>query len=210
MDLDRLFFNPAVRYDFPNLVRLSNRRPAELVDMLWKEVWQGKLTNDTFASLRRAIENDFKVSEPAAPMARRSRRRPGSKRVAFSMWKGSLPMAGNWMRVQWPKREEDLLERVERDKERVRLLLDRYGILFRELLQNELPAFGWRHTFRALRLMELSGEVLTGWFFRGVPGPQFISHQAFRMLQRKFPEGADVKPPGIFFSFPGGFSIESA
>ena len=76
----------------------------------------------------------------------------------------------------------------ERDKERVRLLLDRYGILFRELLQNELPAFSWRNVFRALRLMELSGEVLTGYFFEGVPGPQFISHEAFRMLQRKFPE----------------------
>ena len=110
------------------------------------------------------------------------------RRTGFSMWKGSLPMAGNWMRIRWPKREEDLLERAERGKERVRLLLDRYGILFRELLQNELPAFSWGNIFRSLRLMELSGEVLTGYFFQGVPGPQFISHDAFRMLQRKFPE----------------------
>jgi ATP-dependent Lhr-like helicase len=38
--------------------------------------------------------------------------------------------------------------------------------------------------------MELSGEVLAGYFFHGIPGPQFISHQAFRMLQRKLPEDA--------------------
>lgn len=80
------------------------------------------------------------------------------------------------------------LEKAERDKERVRLLLDRYGILFREMLQNELPAFSWRNLFRTLRLMELSGEVLTGYFFKGVPGPQFISKEAFRMLQGKFPK----------------------
>ena len=36
--------------------------------------------------------------------------------------------------------------------------------------------------------MELSGEVLAGYFFHGIPGPQFISHRAFRMLQRKMSE----------------------
>ena len=38
--------------------------------------------------------------------------------------------------------------------------------------------------------MELSGEILAGYFFHGIPGPQFISHRAFRMLQRKMPENA--------------------
>ena len=187
-DFARLFPDPAIRYNFSTLVGLSNTRPAGLADMLWKEVWLGKLTNDTFASLRHGIENNFRVSDAAAAMAGGGRRRRYSQRTGFSMWKGSLPMAGNWMRIRWPKREDDLLERAERGKERVRLLLDRYGILFRELLQNELPAFSWGNIFRSLRLMELSGEILTGYFFQGVPGPQFISHDAFRMLQRKFPE----------------------
>ncbi len=187
-DFARLFPDPAVRHNFSTLVGLSNSRPAGLAEMLWKEVWLGKLTNDTFASLRHGIENNFRVSDATAQISGGSRRRRHSQRTGFSMWKGSLPMAGNWMRIRWPKREEDLLERAEREKERVRLLLDRYGILFRELLQNELPAFSWGNIFRAVRLMELSGEVLTGYFFQGVPGPQFISHEAFRMLQRKFPE----------------------
>ncbi len=33
-----------------------------------------------------------------------------------------------------------ILARAERDKEQARVLLERYGILFRELLQNELPS----------------------------------------------------------------------
>ena len=33
--------------------------------------------------------------------------------------------------------------------------------------------------------MELSGEVLAGCFFEEIPGPQFISHRAFRTLQRE-------------------------
>jgi ATP-dependent Lhr-like helicase len=36
--------------------------------------------------------------------------------------------------------------------------------------------------------MELSGEVLDGYFFEGIPGPQFISPKAFRRLQRALPE----------------------
>jgi ATP-dependent Lhr-like helicase len=38
--------------------------------------------------------------------------------------------------------------------------------------------------------MELSGEVMSGVFFHGVPGPQFISHRALHRLQRKLPEDA--------------------
>jgi ATP-dependent Lhr-like helicase len=38
--------------------------------------------------------------------------------------------------------------------------------------------------------MELSGEVLAGRFFDGIPGPQFASHLAFRQLTRGLPEDA--------------------
>jgi ATP-dependent Lhr-like helicase len=38
--------------------------------------------------------------------------------------------------------------------------------------------------------MELSGEVLSGCFFKDIPGPQFISHRAFQTLQKRFPEEA--------------------
>jgi len=46
----------------------------------------------------------------------------------------------------------------------------------------------WSGVFRSLRIMELSGEVLAGYFFEGIAGPQFISPQAFRRLQRRLPE----------------------
>jgi ATP-dependent Lhr-like helicase len=63
-------------------------------------------------------------------------------------------------------------------------------IIFRELLANELAPLQWRAIFRSLRLMELSGEVLSGYFFEGVSGPQFISPEAFRMLQEPLPQDA--------------------
>jgi hypothetical protein len=42
-------------------------------------------------------------------------------------------------------------------------------------------------SFLALRLMELSGEILTGYFFSGIPGPQFISRHALRISQQALP-----------------------
>jgi ATP-dependent helicase Lhr and Lhr-like helicase len=148
------------------------------------------VVNDTFATLRRGIETGFKASDPIASLPKApGRRRPGG-RAAFSRWKASLPFPGNWLRVSKPSTGDDLIDREERKKDRVRLLLDRYGILFREILQNELPPFRWSGLFRTLRLMELSGEVLTGYFFEGIPGPQFVSHDAFRLLRREPPGDA--------------------
>ena len=66
--------------------------------------------------------------------------------------------------------------------------MDRYGILFRELLSREDDGFQWHQLFRSLRLMELSGEILSGYFFERLPGPQFISHRAFHLLSHGLPK----------------------
>ena len=42
--------------------------------------------------------------------------------------------------------------------------------------------------FRFLCLQELSGEVMAGYFFKGISGPQFISPQGFRYVQRNLSE----------------------
>jgi ATP-dependent Lhr-like helicase len=102
--------------------------------------------------------------------------------------KESHPFVGNWHLIPRPELPDDLLETEERRKDRVRLLLDRYGVLFRELLQKEWSTLRWSAIFRALRIMELSGEVISGIFFHGIPGPQFISQKAFRRLQQNLPE----------------------
>ncbi|UCC16982.1 MAG: hypothetical protein JSU58_00045, partial [Dehalococcoidales bacterium] len=189
-ELADMFPSTLGKYDFSTLLTQSGCRPGVLSDRLWNAVWQGKVTNDTITALRRGIMNRFKAPEvDATATGRRFRgRRTGGGRRGFTRWKNTLPYVGNWFLLPDPEPDEDLLETEERIKDRVRLLLDRYGILFRELLERESPAFQWRNVFRALRLMELSGEVLAGYFFHGIPGLQFISHQAFRRLQRKPPD----------------------
>jgi ATP-dependent Lhr-like helicase len=166
------------------LLTVTGYLPGELSDHLWEGVWQGQVTNDTYAALRKGVMTHF-----AAPRMMPSRPR-GHRTgyISFSRWKATLPFAGNWFRLPPAQPADDLLESEERMKDRVRILLDRYGILFRELLERESPLFRWGKLFRALRLMELSGEVLAGYFFRDIPGPQFMTPQAFQVLQSKLPE----------------------
>jgi ATP-dependent Lhr-like helicase len=184
-----LFPDAAGRYDFSTLLRLSKSGGAELAKRLWDEVWKGRVTNDTFISLRRALMNKFRIPERVSQDPKKlDRRESRVRRLSLVERKEGPFYPGNWRPVPRPEPPEDVLEREELRKDRARLLLDRYGILFRELLQREWPALRWSSVFRALRIMELSGEVVAGIFFHGIPGPQFISHRAFRRLQRKLPE----------------------
>ena len=54
-----LWTDPEGRYDFATLLRRSGLRPEDLSTRLWTAVWEGRLTNDTFLALRRALETDF-------------------------------------------------------------------------------------------------------------------------------------------------------
>jgi ATP-dependent Lhr-like helicase len=186
---EKLIPDTGGRYDFSHLMQTSGLDAGELADQLWQAAWAGEITNDTFAAVRRGIENGFKVTAVPGRLGQPSSRpqRRSGRRSAFSQWRNTLPSTGAWFRLETPERESGLIDREERNKDRVRILLDRYGLLFRELLMRESEPFRWAALFRSLRLMELSGEILAGYFFEHIPGPQFISHQAFRILSRQLP-----------------------
>jgi ATP-dependent Lhr-like helicase len=186
-----LFPDAPGSYDFSTLLRLSKSESPELARQLWDEVWKGRVTNDTFISLRRAMMNRFRVPTRFSENSEKAGLRESRlRRLSLTQRRKGPFYPGNWHRVPRPEISDDLLETEERRKDRARLLLDRYGILFRELLQREWGGLRWSNVFRALRIMELSGEVMAGIFFHGIPGPQFISHKAFRRLQRKLSEDA--------------------
>ncbi|MCP4682301.1 MAG: ATP-dependent helicase [Desulfobacterales bacterium] len=179
-DGDNLLPDNHGRYSFFDITQHSGLGSENASKKLWDNVWQGKLTNDTFAVLRMGILNKFKPEKPSI----KSRGRRGQ----FNRWKSSRPLLGNWYHLELDDTEPDIMAQTEILKERVRQVLGRYGILFREILMKEQPLLSWASLFKTLRLMELSGEILSGHFFEDIPGLQFISHEAFRMLQKPLPE----------------------
>jgi len=186
-----LFPHDHGRFPFVVLQHENALDSTTLNDRLWQGVWQGQVANDSFAALRQGLDNGFKPTalqkqksnhSPLRPVSRRSRHKRGRR------YPNTQPHIGNWMRIAYPEPMDNLLDREELVKERVRLLLERYGILFREMLSRELAMFRWASVFRALRLMELSGEVLAGYFFTDIPGLQFVSPRSFRKLKHPLDE----------------------
>jgi ATP-dependent Lhr-like helicase len=198
--LDRIFPDRSGRFGFWDLADSAKLTSAELSDRLWEAAWAGAVANDSFSVLRRGVQNRFTAVEMAreggpAPGRRTTGRRPG-----FTRWQASRPAAGLWYRIDRPPGAEegtegvDLLGIEELNRDRVRQLVARYGVLFRELLENELPALRWPALFRTLRIMELSGELVTGRFFDGIMGPQFALPGIAAELPAKDHDGAAAEP----------------
>jgi ATP-dependent Lhr-like helicase len=62
-------------------------------------------------------------------------------------------------------------------------LLNRHGIVTRELAQMDPTMPAWRLLYEVLSRLELAGEVRRGYFVEGLSGPQFALPDAARMLQ---------------------------
>ncbi|MEM9622045.1 MAG: DEAD/DEAH box helicase [Pseudomonadota bacterium] len=170
------FSDPQARYTFNQIVDQGSTAPAEFNAAWWQAVWQGQLACDSTQPIQQGLAQRFQVQ--TGPTTLSSRRRLARQARGWS---------GNWF-LHPIATDTDPLSRLEDDKERVRLLLDRYGFINRDIVNREqLPAIDnsqwrWREAFRALRIMELSGEVITGHFFMELATPQFITPRALSAL----------------------------
>ena len=94
----------------------------------------------------------------------------------------------NNSRSGWDVLDDDQLERL------ISIYLNRWGVLFRSIIERELLAPPWRVLLRALRRMELRGTVRGGRFIAGVGGEQFAFQEAVDGLRSMAKEIAAAKP----------------
>ena len=175
------FKDPRARYTFLQLLDESGLDAEAFNAGFWDAVWAGRVAADGFAVLDAARSRDYALHGVRARSGggREPIRRSRSRARGVSMgWPGT------WYRCEPPAPVADGIEKLEQSKERCRLLLDRYGILTREHANREGGPFRWSAVFPALRLMELSGEVVAGLFFEEMSGPQFALPEAVRRLER--------------------------
>jgi ATP-dependent Lhr-like helicase len=182
-EIGRLFPDPSRPAAFFDIMKHTGADSTETSSMLWRAAWNGNVSADSFAVLRKGILNNYKATAAEA-----SHESP-FRRSSFNRWSASRPIAGTW-RAFPGEYETDALIVEEMNRERVRFLFDRYGVLFREITLRESEPLQWRSIFRTLRLMELSGEALSGYFFRDVPGLQFVTHESLRALNSTLPHDA--------------------
>ncbi|MFU2207579.1 DEAD/DEAH box helicase [Solidesulfovibrio sp. C21] len=182
---ERLFPDPRAGYDFSALLEITGLPPSELAKALWQAAFDGRASCDSLAVLRRGVATDFTPEAATYEGAIRGRRT--IRRTAPARFAASLPTAGMWRALRVPEPPDDPLAREELAMDRARLLLARYGVVCRETIAREGKAFAWPGVFRALRRMELSGEVVSGEFFAGLSGPQFAASRAVRLVAAGLP-----------------------
>jgi ATP-dependent Lhr-like helicase len=168
-----------------DLVRALAAPPPELTRALWELVAAGLVTADCFDSLRMLIDPRRKQAFTAHPAARRG---------------APKSTAGRWSLLAPP--EADLAptagERAEQHKAQIasacRMLLGRYGIVFRDVLARESTIPLWRELLPMLRRMEARGEVRGGRFLSGFGGEQFALPEALDSLRAAGRAGRTVTP----------------
>jgi ATP-dependent Lhr-like helicase len=215
-ELEKLFSEARGKFTFDDIMESMRIPSQELTGSLWQMAWEGRITNDHFKTIRSGVMNRFKSEQLLVPAGvRKDGRRHGysrdRRRIGFNRWQSTRSFAGNWYALpafEGESAEMDALDRQELVKDRIRQLFMRYGILIREMLWNELPGFRWSNIFPVLRLMELSGEIVSGHFFKGIPGLQFCTPTALGLLTRGLPEDAIYWMNAVDPASPCGIGLE--
>ena len=157
------------------LVRATGRLPSEVEDGLWELAAAGLVSADGFDNLRALVD----------PKRRRGEGRGRAARPRHA--------AGRWALLDeadlsWPAGEApgEVGAPARRDAAVARFatqLLDRWGVVFRDLLARETLAPPWRELLVALRRMEARGEIRGGRFVSGFVGEQFARPEAVELLR---------------------------
>ena len=182
--VENIFPGSKGRYSYGDLLEYSGLTARELTDRLWESTWNGDVFNDSWESVRKGVASGFETNDISVKEI------TGRRRGNSGRWAPLRPIPGNWFVLGLKLQMMDVIEEEELVRERVRQLLQRYGVLFREMVERELPFMRWSRIFRTLRIMELSGEVVCGHFFHGINSLQFMSQNAFLVLKNGLNEEA--------------------
>jgi len=144
-------------------VRGTGKLKAQVETGLWELVAAGLLTADGFDNLRALID----------PKRRSGQGRGRTARPRHSAGRWSLLYSG------------DAQDHTRALETTCRMLLRRYGIVFRELLARETILPKWREVLITLRRLEDRGEIRGGRFVSGFLGEQFALPLAVESLRAK-------------------------
>jgi ATP-dependent Lhr-like helicase len=208
------FHRPRTFWELKEALGLDSPAAEEF---LWKEAWEGRLSADSWEPLRRGIEGGFSPRElPVLPDRREMKRPPGSLRRSIpralrDRWRSGAPVPGSWFSLAadegLPSAGLDPLEEEELDRDRVRLLLSRWGVLCRPLLDREEAPLSWGRLLPVMRRLELAGELVAGRFFTGINSLQFAAPSILGELEEAESEGRIYWMNAADSASPAGLAI---
>lgn len=150
---------------FSELLHGTRLLASEVEDGLWELVAAGLVTADGFDNLRALID----------PKRRRAEASDRSRRPRH--------VGGRWSLLRPATASSDPRAAAEVSERVARQLLQRYGIVFRDLLARESMASSWRDLLVCYRRLEFTGEIRGGRFVSGFTGEQFALPAALESLR---------------------------
>jgi ATP-dependent Lhr-like helicase len=181
---------------WPDLVAAAQAAGGDYADQavlgaLWDLVWAGEVTNDSFTPVRALLSG----AAPRRPGSRRSVR-AGRRPPLRSLSRLGPPAGtGRWAPVEPLRRPA--VEPTEAAAVRALQLLERYGVLTREMALAEGAEGGFAGVYPVLKEMEDRGQVRRGYFVAGLGAAQFALPGAVDRLrdERQHGAGSTPEPP---------------
>jgi ATP-dependent Lhr-like helicase len=173
---------------FTELVRLSGLLPSQVEEALSQLAALGLVTSDSFDGLRALL-----VPSNKRPTFGRN---IGKRRRKTNL--ASIEFAGRWSLLRTDigsQPSENGADSSARDaavEKFARVLLHRYGVVFRRLLDRESFPVTWYELGRIYRRWEARGEIRGGYFVGGISGEQFALPEAIgllRSIRKASPDG---------------------
>jgi len=158
---------------FADIVRGTGKLKSEVETALWELVAAGLFTADGFDNLRALID----------PKRRAGQGRGRRARPRHSTGRWSLLFSG------------EAADRAKAVQAVCGVLLERYGVVFRELTWREEFPFKWRELLITFRRLEDRGEVRGGRFVDGFLGEQFalpVALESLRAARHLEPTGETI------------------
>ena len=152
---------------------------------LWELARAGLAANDRFDVVRRGPEAE---DEPVPTV------RSAGALAALRRRRSQRP-EGRWALLPWGEPETEPLALLQASR-----LLDRYGIVARELARQDDTLLPWRVLYEVFSRLELTGEVRRGYFVEGLSGAQFALPEALRELEESLAVPLDRQPAMLLHS----------
>ncbi|GGF39616.1 putative ATP-dependent helicase Lhr [Microbacterium sorbitolivorans] len=171
--------------------RLTADEAAEVsetavTEALWRLVWAGRATNDTFAPVRQLLSGGSQSHKT-------TRRAPRTRTFRGMSMSRPTPVRNPTAGGRWsllPAPEEDPTARAAAHAS---VLLDRYGVVTRGSVQNEGAPGGFAQVYRTLATFEEAGHCRRGYLIEKLGAAQFAASSTIDRL-RTFAAVPDPAP----------------
>ncbi len=162
---------------FAELIQRTSLLPSQVEEALSELAALGFVTCDSFDGLRALL-----IPSNKRPTFGRNE---GKRRRKANL--ASIEFAGRWSLIRKESAAQpngvDSTRRDSAVEKYARVLLRRYGVVFRRLLERESLNVTWYELGRIYRRLEARGEIRGGYFIAGVSGEQFALPEAIGLLR---------------------------